>query len=364
MKKIRLEIKRKNKKYPIFIGKSAFKLIKKFLKENHADKKIVIITEKRVKKLCASSLKFLKPFNPYLITIPAGEKSKTRETKQKVEDIMLKEKYGRDTVIIAFGGGVIGDLAGFIASTFCRGIPFIQVPTTLLAMVDSSIGGKTGVDTKYGKNLIGTFYQPDAVFADLNFLSTLPHDEFLNGLAEAIKVAITSDKNLFSFIEKNKKNILAKENNILLPLIKRSIELKKYVVVKDEKESGLRQILNFGHTFGHAFETYSKYKIKHGYCISLGIAVEARISAQINNLKNKEVTRIFSLLKSFGLPTKLEKQVLTNKIIKLMEIDKKSNKLHPKFVIIQEIGKIKTHNSNFSFTVNQSIIKKSIEASK
>ena len=364
MEKINVKIKEKSREYPIIIGSSIVDLIKKFITEEHKDKKIVIITDDKIKELCEPVLISLRAINPYLISVPAGEQSKTRETKQKIEDMLLENKYSRDTIIIAFGGGVIGDLAGFVASTYCRGIPYIQVPTTLLAMVDSSIGGKTAVDTKYGKNLIGTFSQPDAVFADLDFLNSLPEEEFLNGLAEAIKIAITSDKELFSFIEKNSKNILAKEKDVLLHLIKSTVELKNNIVEKDEKESGLRQTLNFGHTFGHAYETYSSFKTKHGLCVSLGIAVETKIAVLDNSLKNSERERIITLLKDLNLPTKIKGTADTNRIINLMEADKKTRNHKPRFVILKEIGKIKTENNNFSFEVNENIIKSSIKASK
>jgi|TARA_Y100000310_G_scaffold345431_1_gene464895 3-dehydroquinate synthase len=364
MEEIRVRIQSRRKDYSIFISDDILPLLASFIKKSHRDKRVVIITEDNVKSLYGKKiLNALKSVNPYLISVPEGEASKTRETKQKIEDMLLEKRFGRDTVIIVFGGGVIGDLAGFTASTFNRGVPATHVPTTLLAMVDSSVGGKTAVDTKHGKNLIGSIYQPDAVFTELDFLDTLPKEEFLNGMAEVIKIAITSDKKLFSFIEKNNKQILAKEKQVLLHIIKRSIELKRDVVEKDEKESGLRQILNFGHTFGHALEACSNYKIKHGYCISLGIVVETKIAASISNLKQEE-KRIISLLDNFNLPVKLKKDIDENKIIEIMKVDKKARNQKPMFVILKEIGKIKTENNNFSFEIKEDVIKKVIEASK
>jgi 3-dehydroquinate synthase len=364
MERIGIEIKNKNEEYPILIGNSIAPLMIGFIKKNHKNKRIVVLTDDNVKNITKSILNALKPMTPYVISVPAGEQSKTRETKQKIEDKLLEKKYGRDTIIIALGGGVIGDLAGFIASTYDRGIPIIHIPTTLLAMVDSSIGGKTGVDTKYGKNLIGTIYQPDAVFTDLDLLDTLPEEEFLNGLAEIIKIATTSDKALFSFIEKNIKNILTKEKKALLRIIKRSVELKKDVVEKDVNESGLRQILNFGHTIGHALEASSNYTGKHGHYVSLGIVIESKIAVLSGNLKDNESQRIISLLDSIGLPTKIKENIDLNKISQFMEADKKTRNQKPRFVILKEIGKIKTENNNFSFEVNKNIIKKSIETSK
>jgi 3-dehydroquinate synthase len=362
MEKITVKIECKEE-YPILIGNSISSLIAGAIKKNHKNKKIVVITDDNVKNICKTSiLKALKP--DCLISIPAGEQSKTRKTKEKIEDELLKKKYSRDTLIIALGGGVIGDLAGFVASTYNRGISLIHIPTTLLAMVDSSIGGKTGIDTKHGKNLIGTIYQPDAVFADLELLNSLPKEEFLNGLAEIVKIAIISDKALFSFIEKNNKKILGKEKNALLHIIKKSIELKKDVVEKDEKESGLRQILNFGHTIGHALEADSNYKGKHGHYVSIGMAVESKIAVETKNLKQNENKKIISLLKKLNLPTQVDDNININKIIEIMKSDKKTRDQKPRFIILKEIGKVKTENDYFSFEVDENIIKKSIEASK
>ena len=365
MEQLSVKIKEKIREYPIFIGGSLLPAAKDFLEKNHQGKKIVIITDSNVKELCKEKIsEAFKGINPALIFIPAGESSKSRQMKEKIEDSLLEKKYGRDTVIIAIGGGVVGDLAGFIASTYNRGIPIIHIPTTLLAMVDSSIGGKTSIDTEQGKNLIGAICQPDAVFADLDFLDTLPKEELLNGLVEVIKIAIALDKELFSFIENNVTNILEKEKNSLLHIIKRSIELKKNVVEKDEKEVGLRQVLNFGHTFGHAFEACSDYKSKHGHCISLGIAVESRIAVLNKDLKEKEEKKIISLLVAFGLPVKANSDINTDKIMEIMVSDKKTLGQKPRFVILSRIGKIKTDKINFSFEVNEDIVKKAIEMSK
>jgi len=228
MEKITVRIKEREKLYGVLIGNSISSSIAEFIRERHKNRKIAVVTDDNLKKLCQKTiLNALKPINPLLISIPAGESSKSREMKEKIEDKLLEKRYGRDTVIIAFGGGVIGDLAGFVASTFDRGVPLIHIPTTLLAMVDSSIGGKTAINTKHGKNLIGTTYQPDAVFADLDFLGSLPQEEFINGMAEIIKIAATSDKVLFKFIEKNNKKILERNKEMLIKIIKRAIELKK-----------------------------------------------------------------------------------------------------------------------------------------
>ncbi len=365
MQEIKVNIKEKTGAYSIFVGRKTSGLIKSYLEKYHKGKKIVVVTDSNVKSLCADViLKELAVLSPYMIALPAGEASKSREMKERIEDHLLEKKYGRDTVMIAIGGGVIGDLAGFTASTYSRGIPVIQVPTTLLAMVDSSIGGKTSVNTKHGKNLIGTTCQPDAVFTDLDFLKPLPQEEFTNGMAEIIKIASTSDKELFAFIEKNTKKILEKDESALLHIIKRSIELKKEVVEKDEKEHGLRQILNFGHTFGHALELYTDYLAKHGHCVSMGAVVEAKISELQKSLGKKESREIASVLKSFGLPIKVDKEIDAGKIIEIMRLDKKSRSQRPRFVMLKGIGRIKSSKSCFSYEVDESIIKKAVELCK
>jgi len=362
MEKITVRIKEREKLYGVLIGNSISSSIAEFIRERHKNRKIAVVTDDNLKKLCQKTiLNALKPINPLLISIPAGESSKSREMKEKIEDKLLEKRYGRDTVIIAFGGGVIGDLAGFVASTFDRGVPLIHIPTTLLAMVDSSIGGKTAINTKHGKNLIGTTYQPDAVFADLDFLGSLPQEEFINGMAEIIKIAATSDKVLFKFIEKNNKKILERNKEMLIKIIKRAIELKKDVVEKDEKESGLRQILNFGHTFGHALENYHGYRKKHGHCISIGLAIESKIANLIGKLSNNEVKRIEALLNKFNLPTNVEKNIGIDKLIEIMKMDKKARNQRPRFVILKKIGKIKSGKNNFSFEVHESIVRKAVE---
>ena len=362
MEKITVKIKEREKLYDVLIGSSIAASIAEFVRKRHKNKKIVVVTDNNLKKLCQKTiLNALKPLNPLLISIPTGESSKSREMKEKIEDKLLEKKYGRDTVIITFGGGVIGDLTGFVASTFDRGIPLIHVPTTLLAMGDSSIGGKTAVNTKHGKNLIGTTYQPDAVFADLDFLDTLPNNEFINGMAEIIKIAATSDKALFEFIEKNNGKILDRDKAALIYVIKRAIELKRDVVEKDEKESGLRQILNFGHTIGHALENYHNYKKKHGHCISIGLVIESKIANLIGKLSNNEAKRIETLLNNFNLPVTVEKNIGINKIMEIMEIDKKARNQRPRFIILEKIGKIKSEKSNFSFEVDENIVRKAVE---
>lgn len=365
MEIISAKIKAKDKEYKIFVGSSILGKIADFIKQNHAGKKVAVIIGENTHKLHKERIMgAIGALNPLFMTIPSGESSKSREMKEKIEDKLLDNKFGRDSLLIAIGGGVIGDLAGFAASTFNRGIPIIHVPTTLLAMVDSSIGGKTAVNARHGKNLIGTTYQPAAVFADMDFLETLSYEEFKNGLAEVIKMAIIKDRNLFESLEKNHKKILARDKTILQDIIKKNVELKLEVVQEDAEEKGLRQILNFGHTFGHALEAYCKYKIKHGYAVSQGMLVESKISAAANNLSENEEERIRNLIKLFGFPLAVNLDVETSKIIELMESDKKSRSSKPRFVLIDKIGKVKSKDGNFSFEVDSDLIEQVIEECK
>ncbi len=362
---INAKIKSKDKEYPIFVGSNVLGKLADFVKQNHAGKKVAVIIGENANRLHKDKINnALKELNPLFITVPSGESSKSMEMKEKIEDKLLNNKFGRDSLIIAIGGGVIGDLSGFVASTFNRGIPIIHVPTTLLAMVDSSIGGKTAINTKHGKNLIGTTYQPNAVFADMDFLQTLPDEEFRNGLAEVIKMSVIIDKNLFETLEKNHKKILARDKDALQEIIKRNVELKKEVVEQDAEESGLRQILNFGHTFGHALEAFYNYKIKHGYAVSQGIIVESKISATVNNLKKHEEEKIRNMIKIFGFPLLVNPDVNTSKIIELMKSDKKSRGNKPRFVLIDKIGKAKSKGNNFSFEIDKDIIENAIERCK
>ena len=365
METITAKIKSKDKEYRIFVGSSILSRINEFIKQNHTGKKVAVVIGETTSKLHKGRImSAIGNLNPLFITVPSGESSKSREMKEKIEDKLLDNKFGRDSLIVAIGGGVIGDLAGFAASTFNRGVPIIHVPTTLLAMVDSSIGGKTGINTRHGKNLIGTTYQPTAVFADMDFLETLPDEEFKNGLAEVIKMSIIKDKSLFESLEKNHQKILARDKKILQSIIKRNIELKLEVVQEDAEEKGLRQILNFGHTFGHALEAYCKYKIRHGYAVSQGMLVETRISAAAGNLSENEEKRIMNMIKLFGFPLAINLDIGTPTIIELMNSDKKSLSNKPRFVLIDRIGRVKSRDGIFSFEVEKDAIKKAIEKCK
>jgi 3-dehydroquinate synthase len=281
-------------------------------------------------------------FEPILITVPAGETAKSLKTVQACYDQLAANRIERKSFVVALGGGVVGDLAGFVAATYLRGIPFIQLPTTLLAQVDSSVGGKTGVNLRAGKNLVGAFYQPRLVLCDLGTFLTLPDREYRSGLAEVIKYGIIYDAALFRRLESDIPKLLARDLHSLTDVVARCCEIKAEVVSQDETESGLRAILNFGHTIGHGLEAISRYgKYLHGEAISIGQVAAARLSVRLLGLPEKDSERIRALLERAGLPTKVRlTQAQKRAILAAMQLDKKVSGGEIKFVLAREIGRV------------------------
>ena len=281
-------------------------------------------------------------FAPVLISIPAGEKSKRIAVVEKCYDQLAAHRLERKSFIVALGGGVVGDLAGFVAATYLRGIDFVQVPTTLLAQVDSSVGGKTGVNLRAGKNLVGAFYQPQLVLCDLDALKTLPKREYVSGLAEVIKYGIIYDAILFAQLERNLPKLLQRDNALLRTVIARCCEIKADVVGQDETESGLRAILNFGHTIGHAIENSSGYgRFLHGEAIAVGQVAAAKLSHRILGLPSDDVARIEKLFLQAALPVKLKLDFARRKkLFAAMKLDKKASGGEIKFVLARKIGEV------------------------
>lgn len=328
--------------YKIFIQKNCSDELIAFLKKTKLGGKYAIITDSKVKKLYGNTLlKFLKKngLNSDIFSFSEGEKSKNLQTVENLANTMIEKKFDRKDAIIALGGGVVGDLAGFLASIYMRGIPYIQVPTTLMAMVDSSVGGKTGVDLKTGKNLIGTFTQPKAVFIDSKYLASLPIKQIRCGLAEVIKYGVIKDVGLFKFIEQHLDKILKLEEKTLNQIIKRSVEIKAEVVQKDEKESGYRMILNYGHTFGHALEKRSGYKLLHGYAISIGMVLANEMAVAKKLLPKTIAERIKKLFKRAGLPTSTMKKLT----LKDLQSDKKRQGAYINLILPKKIGQVIIH---------------------
>lgn len=281
-------------------------------------------------------------FNPMLIKIPAGETAKSLKTVEICYARLAAKRLERKSFVVALGGGVVGDLAGFVAATYLRGIPFIQIPTTLLAQVDSSVGGKVGVNLAAGKNLVGAFYQPRLVLCDLDTFKTLPEREYRSGLAEVIKYGIIYDSRLFKRLERDLPKLLAREAKTLTEVIGRCCQIKAEVVQQDETEGGLRAILNFGHTIGHGLEAISRYgKYLHGEAISIGQIAAAQLSQRLTGLPSKDVQRIFNLFKDAGLPTSVRLNLTQrSQLLKAMQLDKKVSAGEIKFVLARSIGNV------------------------
>lgn len=349
MPKIKVKVARRPRdKYTIFIKENAVDFLPDFLKENCIGTKYAILTDSKTKKIYGNSLlKFLKKnkISAELISFEQGEKSKTLETVEKLAEEMITKHFDRNSALIILGGGIAGDIGGFLSSVFMRGIPYIQIPTTLLAMVDSSIGGKTGVDLKLGKNLIGTTTQPKAVFVDINYLKTLPQNQIVNGLGEIIKYGVIKDKKLFKYIEKNLDKILNKDVSALEYIIERSIKIKVKIIEKDEKElNDTRILLNYGHTFGHALEKMSNYTLLHGFAISIGMVMVNRLAIEQKIMKENDAERIKTLLQKAGLPITSMKKPTEKDILS----DKKRSGDFINFVFATKIGKAIVHKEKIT----------------
>ena len=362
---IRVNLKKElDYSYEILIGNRLFSRIAQYLKETPLATHIVIITDSNVAPLYGDRLKEAldqHALNSYLIIFEAGEKNKNRATKAQLEDQMLQLGLGRDTIVLALGGGVVGDLAGFVAATYNRGIPYIQIPTTVIAQVDSSIGGKTGIDVAQGKNLLGAFYQPKAVFIDIDTLKTLPVRELRAGLAEVVKYAVIKDEGLFSFLEKYAQDILRLEYEPWIYLVKRCCEIKARVVEADEREENLRKILNYGHTLGHAIEIWSGYNLRHGEAIALGMVAEGFIAHALSYLEGKARGRIRQLLEKFGLPTQLDPQAGIDDIIKFTYWDKKAREGKVQYVLPSRIGEMVRIDGAYGLTIDdEDLIKEAL----
>jgi 3-dehydroquinate synthase len=281
-------------------------------------------------------------FDALLVTLPAGETAKSLKTVQACYDQLAAHRLERKSFIVALGGGVVGDLAGFVAATYLRGVPFVQVPTTLLAQVDSSVGGKVGVNLKAGKNLVGAFYQPKLVLCDLDTLRTLPKREFRAGLAEVIKYGIIYDEALFERLEKGLERLLKLDSKLLSEVVARCCEIKADVVGQDETETGLRAILNFGHTIGHAIENSAGYgKYLHGEAISIGQVAAAQLSCEVLGLCGGCAERIRDLFRRAGLPTGIRLNPAQRaRLLAAMKLDKKVSGAEVRFVLAEQIGKV------------------------
>lgn len=338
MKKVKVELGAAG--YEVRVGAGLLPRIGLWLKEKGFSGRAVIITDSVVKELHADALYTglaNAGFDVTLLDVPAGEDQKSLVVAGRLYNKLIAAYAERTTPVLALGGGVIGDLAGFVAATYLRGVPLINVPTTLLAQVDSSIGGKTAVDHGRLKNIVGVFYQPQMVVADTETLRTLPQEELTNGMAEVIKHAAIRDSHFFRFLDSNMEKARLLDLGVLEQIVLENARIKSEVVAKDEKEAGLRAILNYGHTVGHAIETVSGFELKHGQAVAIGMLVAARIANRMDILDIDDTARLEDVIKEAGLPVRMP-DIDIGQVIEAMKHDKKVRQDKLRFVLLKSIG--------------------------
>lgn len=326
--------------YPIILNDKFGPLVKELSELSNRHRKICIVTDSNVEKYYASELRelLLGSFdNVFLFVFQAGEEQKNLSTVGNLYEFLIQNKFERKDLLLALGGGVVGDLTGFTAATYLRGINFIQVPTSLLAMVDSSIGGKTGVDYLEYKNMVGAFYQPKLVYVNINTLQTLPENQYYAAMGEILKHGLIQDADYYEWLINNLAEIYLKETNVLEEMVLRSMQIKKAVVEEDPKEKGIRAILNFGHTIGHAIESLKHFKMLHGECVALGMLASAYISWKRNYIEKEEFFEIRDMFVGFHLPISLD-DLKTEDILEVMKNDKKVDNGKIKFILLKEVG--------------------------
>ena len=346
MKKVTVRTETSN--YPIYIGRGLFSgrnFNPERLKSWLGGSKVCVVTNITVRGLYGELVEaFFEGFDVTFFEIEDGEQYKSFITYQAIIDFLISKKFDRTLNLIALGGGVVGDLCGFVSATYLRGVNFIQIPTTLLAQVDSSVGGKTGINHPAGKNLVGAFYQPSLVLIDSEMLVSLPKREYLAGLAEVVKYGLIYDESFFSWIESKTASLEARELSVVTDAIVRSCEIKSEIVSLDEREMGMRAILNFGHTFGHAIETVSGYGAwLHGEAVSIGIEMACALSFKMDLLKLDSFARVKQTLSSLGLPIAASNLSHSHidPLIDAIKLDKKVKDGRLNFISIQEIGKVR-----------------------
>lgn len=349
-----------DRSYPIYIGEQLLadpELFKSHIKS----KQVCVVTNTTIAPMYLGKLeKSLDAYQIDTCILPDGESYKNLETLNQIFDKLLSARHNRTTTLIALGGGVVGDMTGFAAACYQRGVEFIQIPTTLLSMVDSSVGGKTGVNHPLGKNMIGAFYQPQAVVADMSLLRSLPARELSAGIAEIIKYGLIGDYPFFVWLEDNIDALMSRDMNALAYAVRRSCENKAAVVAQDEREGGLRAILNFGHTFGHAIETAQGYgNWLHGEAVGAGMAMAADLSWRRGSISQEELQRIIHLLDRAKLPTKAPADMAPAQFVELMGVDKKVLDGRLRLVLLESMGKAITTSD-----IDPALLQQTFEASK
>ncbi|MBI4382970.1 MAG: 3-dehydroquinate synthase [Nitrospinae bacterium] len=341
MKKLKIDLAERS--YEILIGRNLLGRTGEFLRDLVKGNSAVVVTHPGIRRLYGDGVTVSLQkagFRTAYAEVAEGEASKSLEVAGRLFDRLVEFGCDRQSVLVALGGGVVGDLTGFVAATFMRGVPFVQVPTTLLAQVDSSVGGKTAVNHPRGKNLIGAFYQPRAVIVDVDTLKTLPFDEFRAGMAEVVKYGVIADRALFDFIDDNASAILALDPACLERIVETSCAIKAGVVEKDERESRYRMVLNFGHTIGHAVEALTGYSgMKHGEAVAVGMVYAAELSKAAGYCSEDVCRRLRALIRKLGLPDKLP-DLGPAAIVEAMYLDKKATDRNIRFVLVKDIGEV------------------------
>ncbi len=345
MRPIKLIVKTNSERYPIIIGRNLISNLSRIFKKNSINfKKCLLVLDKNIpNRYVKQILRSLKKYEVYKVIYNANEKNKNQKNVNKILDLLLQKNFSRDDCLISFGGGITGDVAGFAASLFKRGLKFVNIPTTLLSQVDSSVGGKTGINTSQGKNLVGSFYQPKIVISDVDVLKSLPFRELVCGYAEIVKHALIANKKFYRFLDKNINEVLKLKSPTIEKSIYESCKVKKTIVEKDEKEKNLRKILNFGHTFAHAYEAslnFSK-KLNHGEAVILGMKSAFEFSHSRKLITTKEFDSAIKHLNNSYFPVSIKNYFTINKInqiISYMMRDKKNNSKNIKLMLIKKIG--------------------------
>ncbi len=338
----KVEVRLASNGYEIRIGSGILPRLGGWLKESRFSGKLVIITHPLLRRLYGDTLKESltgEGFSVAVLLVPEGEAQKSLETAGRLYGELSAFHAERTTPILALGGGVIGDLAGFVAATYLRGVPLVQIPTTLLAQVDSSIGGKVAVDHGQVKNKIGAFYQPLLVVSDIATLATLPAGELNDGLAEVVKYAVIWDGEFFAYLENNLDRIRALDSSVLEEIVSRSARIKAEVVAKDERDLGLRNILNFGHTIGHAVEAVSGFRVRHGQAVAIGMVAAGRIANRLGVFPDGEQSRLKRLIQGAGLPTEMP-SLDVDRVVHFVGHDKKIRQGRIRFILPRGIGEV------------------------
>lgn len=357
--------------YPVHIEPGVLVLLRELLGAAVPNRRLVLIADETVARLydewtsgtpearqlgARASDAGVRPSFTARLTFPAGEPSKTRETWQRLTDDLLAAHIGRDAAIVAIGGGVTGDLAGFVAATYLRGIPHIQVPTTLVAMVDAAVGGKVGVDTALGKNLVGAFHPPALVVADPLTLMSLPESEYRMGLAEAIKHGLIADREYFEWLGTNGRLIRSRQPATVTQLVRRSIEIKASIVTEDEREQGRRAILNAGHSVAHALEQVSAWQLAHGEAVAIGLVMECRIAEKLGVAEAGLAESVSAVLQRFGLPVGIPPRVSRTEVLGAMQQDKKNRDGSIRMALPRTIGAMHQQEGGWTVPVEPHVI--------